>query len=92
MVDIAALNASDQSVDHKRRLKEVTQELEISFLVEFLKHTDKTGNATAFSGGVGEQQFGSFLREERARLVVEAGGIGLAERLFNSLNSSHEII
>jgi len=36
-------------------------------------------------GGIGEEQFSSFLRDEHAGLMVKAGGIGLAEHLFNAL-------
>ena len=38
----------------------------------------------AFSGGIGEEQFASFLREGQAAAMVRAGGIGLAERLIRS--------
>ena len=37
------------------------------------------------AGGVGEEQFSSFLRAEQAKLMVAKGGIGLAEQIFQSL-------
>jgi hypothetical protein len=39
----------------------------------------------AFGGGPGEAQFASLLRQEQARLIVAAGGIGLAELIFNTM-------
>ena len=38
-----------------------------------------------FGGGAGEDQFGSFLRFEQARQMAAAGGIGLAETIFDAL-------
>ena len=39
----------------------------------------------AFGGGEGEEQFSSFLREAQAEQMVRAGGIGLAEALFEAM-------
>lgn len=39
------------------------QKLEASFLAEMLKHTGLGEGSGAFSGGIGEEQFASFLRE-----------------------------
>lgn len=64
------------------------QELEAAFLSEMLGHAgleQGAGGETGFSGGIGEQQFSSFLRAEQARLMVQKGGIGLAEQIFHSL-------
>ena len=47
-------------------------------------------SSESFGGGVGEDQFGSFLRNEQARLMVEKGGIGLAQTLFESLVRAQE--
>ncbi|WP_341353865.1 rod-binding protein [Haematobacter massiliensis] len=38
-----------------------------------------------FGGGVGEEQFASFLREAQAKQLVRAGGVGLSESLFSAL-------
>jgi hypothetical protein len=38
-----------------------------------------------FNGGIGEEQFQSFLRLEQARAMVGQGGIGLAENIFEAL-------
>ena len=38
-----------------------------------------------FGGGVGEDQITSYLNQLRAEQMVEAGGIGLAESIFEDL-------
>lgn len=67
------------------RLMEAAQELEATFLAEMLKSAGLGDMPTSFGGGAGEEQFGSFLRMEQARAMVGAGGIGLAESLFEAL-------
>ena len=71
------------------RLAQKAKELEAAFLSEMLGFTGLGEAEGSFGGGIGEKQFSSFLREEQARLMVERGGIGLAELIFNSLKS-HE--
>jgi Rod binding domain-containing protein len=66
-------------------LRKVAQELEASFLAEMLKHAGFGENKSAFAGGAGEAQFASFLRAEHARALVERGGIGLSQSLFEAL-------
>ena len=67
------------------RLREVAQELEATFLAEMLKSAGFGKPRESFGGGIGEDQFGSFLREAQAKEMVKSGGIGLAERLFEAL-------
>lgn len=75
------------------RLIERAQALEGAFLAEMLRHTglgsgDGEGFGSlqgAFGGGIGEEQFASFLREAMAKRMVDAGGIGLTESLLRSL-------
>lgn len=61
------------------------QKLEATFVAEMLKHGGLVAASGPFGGGSGEDQFASFLREEQARLVVEAGGLGLSEALYKTL-------
>jgi hypothetical protein len=68
-----------------RALMEKAQALEASFLAEMLGHAGLGAAPEGFSGGIGEEQFSSFLRAEQAKAMVEKGGIGLAEQIFNSL-------
>jgi len=68
-----------------RVLMEKAKALEASFLAEMLGHAGLGAAPEGFSGGIGEEQFSSFLRAEQAKGIVEKGGIGLAEQIFNSL-------
>lgn len=69
----------------KAALMEQARALEAGFLAEMLSHAGLRGAEGAFAGGAGEEQFSSFLRNEQARLLVDKGGIGLAEQIFGSL-------
>ncbi|MCV2866095.1 rod-binding protein [Defluviimonas sp. WL0075] len=66
-------------------LRVAASELETSFLEEMLQHAGLGDQSGAFSGGVGEAQFASLLRHEQAAALTEAGGIGLAQRIFDHL-------
>ncbi|WP_434616579.1 rod-binding protein [Tabrizicola sp. M-4] len=61
------------------------EEVEAAFLAEMLAMAGLEGRSGTFGGGIGEEQFSSFLREAQARAMVQAGGIGLAERIFEAL-------
>ena len=67
------------------KLRDLSEQLEAQFLSEMLKGAGFGDAPEAFGGGVGEEQFASFLREQRALAMSKAGGIGLAEAIFNSL-------
>lgn len=67
------------------RLHAKAAEMETAFLAEMLAHAGLGDAQGAFGGGIGEEQFGSFLREEQARALVARGGIGLTESLFKAL-------
>ena len=71
------------------RLLEAAKTLEATFLSEMLKAAGVDDFATGFDGGIGQEQFASFLRDEQAAAMVEAGGIGLAESLFNAMKEQH---
>lgn len=66
-------------------LRDKARALEAAFLAEMLSHAGLGAGEGAFDGGIGEQQFASFLRQEQAALLVERGGIGLAEQLFRAM-------
>lgn len=63
------------------------EELESAFLSEMLKHAGFGAARESFGGGIGEEQFASFLRAEQAKGMVAKGGIGLAEQFFRSMNA-----
>ncbi|MGR3617490.1 MAG: rod-binding protein [Paracoccaceae bacterium] len=66
-------------------LRAAATELEATFIAEMLKSAGLHEGENGFSGGAGEDQFGSFLIQEQARQIAASGGIGLAESLYNAL-------
>ncbi|MEC7764641.1 MAG: rod-binding protein [Pseudomonadota bacterium] len=72
-------------VSRDDKLREAAQEMEANFLAEMLKSAGLGETSETFGGGAGEEQFASFLRLEQAREMVKAGGIGLAETLFEAM-------
>lgn len=73
------------TTEKEQALREASVKLEASFLAEMLKTTGFDGASSSFSGGTGEEQFQSFLREAQAQRMAEGGGVGLAESIFQSL-------
>jgi Rod binding domain-containing protein len=85
-VAASALSATQTPpAEREAQLWQAAKRLEASFLAEMLKSAGLGAPRQEFGGGPGEEQFGSFLRQAQADLMVEAGGIGLAEALFESL-------
>lgn len=70
-------------------LMTAAKKLEATFLAEMLKSAGFSESRDAFGGGAGEDQFSSFLLDAHAEQMVEAGGIGLAERLFDALKDQN---
>jgi Rod binding domain-containing protein len=66
-------------------LRQAAQKLEATFLAQMLKSAGLGQGRSSFGGGAGEDQFASLLLEAQAEKMVEAGGIGLAESLFEAL-------
>jgi peptidoglycan hydrolase FlgJ len=71
--------------DRRDVLMQKAKDLEAAFLSEMLSYAGVDAQEGPFSGGVGEDQFASFLRDTQAKAMVDHGGIGLAEKLFQSL-------
>lgn len=86
-MDSVSLHTAQGSVQNTRdtKLMQAAQELEASFLAEMLKSAGLGKSRESFGGGVGEDQFSSLLVREQARAMVESGGIGLAQSLFEAL-------
>ncbi len=82
-MDISPLSAAP--APRHDRLMAKAEELEATFLSEMLAHSGLGEIQGAFGGGEGEAQFSSFLRQEQAKLIVQNGGVGLAELIFNSM-------
>jgi Rod binding domain-containing protein len=70
-----------------QRLRDVARELEVSFLTVMLRTAGVGESRDAFGGGAGEEQFASFLAAEHARALVDRGGLGLAESVFQALRA-----
>lgn len=67
------------------KLMEAARELEASFLSEMLESAGYGKSRETFGGGAGEDQFQSFLLREHAKAIVDHGGVGLAQSLFEAL-------
>lgn len=76
--------------DPDDRLRDAAARLETAFLAEMLKSAGLGATRESLGGGIGEEQFASFLREAQAAEMVRAGGIGLAEALFHALKARSE--
>ena len=74
--------------DQDKAMRSAAEELEATFLAEMLKPMGAGAARDSFGGGAGEEQFSSFLLQEESRAMVHAGGIGLAESIFQSMKKS----
>jgi Rod binding domain-containing protein len=71
-------------------LKRAAQELETTFLAHMLQSAGLSEAPSNFGGGAGESQFQTFLVRQQARQLVETGGIGLAEAVFESMKGRYD--
>lgn len=72
-------------------LRAAAQQIEATFLAEMLKSAGVGAGASSFGGGMGEDQFASFLRQAQASEMAKAGGLGLAESLFDALKLRRDV-
>lgn len=82
---IAAAGYGAARTPTEKNLWIAAQELEATFIAEMLGSAGLGAMTEGFNGGIGEEQFQSFLRLEQARAMVGQGGIGLAENIFEAL-------
>lgn len=75
---------TDAAASRDAALRQAAEALETQFLAEMLKAAG-LGEARDARGGIGEEQFSSFLTEAQAREMTRAGGIGLAEAFYHAL-------
>lgn len=66
-------------------LRRAAEAFEAGFLAEMLSFAGLGKTPEGFGGGHGEDAFASLLVREQARLMVKAGGIGIAETVFRAL-------
>ena len=85
------VRAATERTPEEAALWDVAQKLEASFLSEMLKAAGFGKARDAMGGGAGEDQFSSFLRDAQAQEMVKAGGIGLAESLFEALKEKPDV-
>lgn len=76
--------------DKDAALRRAAQDIEAGFLSEMLKNAGMGDAGDSFGGGIGEEQFASFLRDEQARAIAAKGGVGLAEQIFLSMKRIEE--
>lgn len=76
--------------DPDAALRDAAKALEASFLAQMLKAAGFGKARDAFGGGTGEDQFSSFMVQAQAEKMVDAGGIGLAESLFEALKERRD--
>ncbi|TNC74225.1 rod-binding protein [Rubellimicrobium roseum] len=68
-------------------LRDAAVRLEAGFLKEMLAAAGLGRPPGGLGGGAGEDQFASFLLDAQALRLAQAGGIGLAESLFEALKA-----
>ena len=78
-------------LENEQELRAAAVKLEATFLSEMLKAAGFQSGGSGFGGGIGEDQFTSFLRDAQAQKMAEAGGIGLAEALFNAMRTVQSV-
>ena len=83
----AGAPAPASAPEREARLREAAIQLEAGFLKEMLSAAGLGRAPAGLDGGAGEDQFSSFLLDAQARRMAEAGGIGLAESLFEALKA-----
>lgn len=72
-------------------LRDAAQNLEAVFMSEMLKAAKFGETPSSMGGGIGEEQFSSFLRDAHAKSVAQTGHIGLAESLFNAMKAAKDV-
>lgn len=64
---------------------QASRAFETVLLSQMLQSAGVNRPAQAFGGGIGEEQFASFLTEMQAAAMVNKGGLGLAQHLFQMM-------
>ncbi len=85
ITSIAPQIVDPASTTRAQELRDVAKAFEASFLAEMLKASGFGKSRGEFGGGAGEDAFASMMVDEQAQLMVERGGIGLSESIFQSL-------
>ena len=83
-----AAAASSGGSAQNERLRAAAHQIEVQFLSTFLKLSEAGSAPDLMGGGIGEEQFKSFLKDAQATEISKAGGLGLAESLYAALTQS----
>jgi hypothetical protein len=79
----APLRQTDVGRGHENKaLRNALEKLEARFLAEMLKAARFGETPATMGGGIGEDQFSSYLTNAHAEALAARGGIGLAEQIF----------
>lgn len=79
---------SPQRQPNTSALKDAAKNLETVFIAEMLKSAGFGKTSADFGGGVGEDQFSSFLVDQHAKAISNGRGLGLAEHIFNAMRET----
>lgn len=83
-VMLAATARSPSGGASAARLKAAAQEFEAVLISKLLEGVGPTPGVVGIGGAAGDV-FGSFLRDEYARLIARSGGLGLADAIERTL-------
>ncbi|QQA42991.1 rod-binding protein [Pelagovum pacificum] len=61
------------------------KQIETTLVSQMLKSAGLHEFSESFSGGIGEEQFTSLLVEAHSSIIVENGGFGLSEAIYQHL-------
>lgn len=73
-----------------KRLLAAARQFEASFLAKMLEAAGAAKPADSFGGGIGENQFASFLLDAQAQRISERGGIGIAEIIIRHFTLTND--
>lgn len=87
MVDLVTGAAPGAGLSQARldKIRQASQSVEANFLAEMLKSVKFGEMSGTMGGGIGEEQFSSFLRQAEAEKIASSGGIGLSEKIFDAM-------
>ena len=83
---IAAVTSAEKSISPERdaQIRERAIEFEATFVSQMLKYSGLT-ESLAKQAGSGGDAFTSFLIDEYANEIVDQGGFGLADKIYDQL-------
>lgn len=82
-------NAASKQSPREKELREKAVEFEAVFVAQMLKHGGLV-EAIAGDSGFGGESFAGLLLEEYAQSIVENGGFGLADNVYEQLRALDE--